>query len=153
MNASNGVALVESPEHFRELILQDPWEGQKYILQEFVPGGREYATYCLFENGKLLWHCSYAFTYQENSIRLTGENMERVVASAAQLDQIQRFIAPLNYTGPCNIDYKLRPDGSIAILEINPRLGGTLMRPENVEDLSQALSLIIEKASLNSTPL
>lgn len=146
LNASIGIALVNSPEHFYQLLSRAPWKGKKYILQEFIPGGRERSTYGMFENGRLLWHRSYEFTFPENSIRLNGNNRERVQASSSQLALFQRFLAPLNYTGPCNVDYKLRADGTVAVMEVNPRLGGSLMRGQNILDLKEALSLIIERA-------
>jgi carbamoylphosphate synthase large subunit len=58
----------------------------------------------------------------------------------------QHLLAPLRYSGPCNIDYMLRPSGQPAVFEINPRFGGTLFLPENRQHLRQALRCLIETA-------
>lgn len=58
----------------------------------------------------------------------------------------ERFLAPLDYQGPANIDFRRRADGRLALLEINPRLGGSLMRPEFAADLDAALGIIVREA-------
>jgi carbamoylphosphate synthase large subunit len=49
------------------------------------------------------------------------------------------------YSGPCNIDYSYQ-SSDLKIFEINPRLGGSLMKTENVKLLAQALTAIIKAA-------
>ena len=61
--------------------------------------------------------------------------------------QIEAVLAPLAYNGPCNLDYKLDPDGKIRVFEINPRLGGSLMMPQHGEELRQALACIVANAA------
>ena len=55
------------------------------------------------------------------------------------------MLAPLNYRGPCVIDYKLA-DGRVQIFEINPRLGGTLLLKSNAGLLREALGHILAAA-------
>jgi carbamoylphosphate synthase large subunit len=57
-------------------------------------------------------------------------------------------IEPLDFNGPCNINYKIGADGNIRILEINPRLGGTLMAGSKREHLAGLLRCIIDNATL-----
>ena len=55
------------------------------------------------------------------------------------------MLAPLNYRGPCVIDYKLA-DGRVQIFEINPRLGGTLLLDAHARLLREALAHILSPA-------
>ena len=48
-------------------------------------------------------------------------------------EAVRGVLAPLNYREPCVIDYKIADDGRVQILEINPRLGGTLSRAHSVQ--------------------
>jgi carbamoylphosphate synthase large subunit len=60
-------------------------------------------------------------------------------------ERFEAVLAPLNYRGPCVIDYKLA-DGRVQIFEINPRLGGTLLLKSNAGQLRQALGHILAAA-------
>jgi carbamoylphosphate synthase large subunit len=52
----------------------------------------------------------------------------------------------LEFSGPCNIDYKTDDEGNIIVFEVNPRMGGSIMRPEKIADLCETLSTIIDAA-------
>lgn len=149
LNAGHGVAVVDTPQHLQSLLRGAPWQGEDFILQSLTTGATEYVTHCVCRNGEILWHCSFAYDMGAVAeIRGPGSAEAPRSVSAAQhtLQQIEAFLAPLRYTGPCNIDYKLLENGDIAVFEINPRLGGSLMRPENLEYLRSALSCIIDAA-------
>ena len=62
------------------------------------------------------------------------------------LSDFQRILAPLKFSGPCNIDYKLSAAGDVRILEINPRFGGSLFLPDVVARLKGSLSCIVDNA-------
>ena len=62
---------------------------------------------------------------------------------------VEALLRPLDYDGPVNVDFKRRADGRICILEVNPRLGGSLMRPENARDLRAALREIVSHGVLH----
>ena len=44
------------------------------------------------------------------------------------------------------MNYKLLPSGEISIFEINPRLGGSLMNPRNIDCLRQAMTHLVYNA-------
>lgn len=44
------------------------------------------------------------------------------------------------------IDWRRRPDGRLAVFEVNPRLGASLMRPENGADLAAAIGALLAAA-------
>ncbi len=150
LNAGRGVALARSRFELELRLEQEPWLGHPYILQAYTPGDVEYVTYCVCRDGRLLWHCSFAYRIRGSDAIRTSDNVETMSAIAAPpgvIAAIGRFLRPLAYSGPCNVDYKIAPDGGIVVLEINPRLGGSLMRPENVGFLARALSEIIDAAT------
>jgi len=66
--------------------------------------------------------------------------------SADLLSIFQGILKPLNFNGPCNIDFKLTPQGKLKIFEINPRLGGSLMHEENGDLLKDAINHILALA-------
>jgi carbamoylphosphate synthase large subunit len=72
--------------------------------------------------------------------------MKEIAISDEIRAQFERLLSPLDYSGPCNFDYKRSDSGEMAVFEINPRFGGTLMKPENIAHLQQALSCIIQNA-------
>ena len=79
------------------------------------------------------------------------QNFESVAASEISSDELElfeRILRPLAFSGPANIDFRRRPDGSIAMLEINPRFGLSLLRPEHVVDLRAAVGAILAHATL-----
>jgi predicted ATP-grasp superfamily ATP-dependent carboligase len=149
LNAGAGIAVAETPDQMEELLARAPWHGYRYVLQEFIPSSFDYVTHAVYRDGRLLAQCSYRYRVRsENPIRGTGNAfpIERTTIAADTLDALSRLVAPLKYSGPLNFDYRFAGDGSIRVLEVNPRLGGSLMNPENADDLAHLLSAIVEHA-------
>lgn len=91
-----------------------------------------------------MWSCTYQLSIDPPAaIQRPSNTMARrkFEASIDTLRTLQSLVAPLKYDGPINFDYKLIKDG-LRIIEINPRLGGSLIIPENVDDLAGALGAI-----------
>lgn len=149
LNSGAGVAVANSREQLHALLVGEGWRGRDVTVQALVPGTVEYVTHCICKDGKILWHGSFAYDLSTpgtiRNIRNTPPP-HPVAASPRTLAQIESFLAPLAYNGPCNMDYKLAENGDVIAFEINPRLGGSLMRPENVDHLRQALTAIVEHA-------
>lgn len=144
-----GVALAASAQHLQNLLQQPPWQDHPFVLQALVKSHREFVTHCICKNGRIIWHATYAYTLRPGEIIRRGcdaQSIRPAATSSKTLARLQRLLEPLNYTGPCNFDYKLTPEGNAMIMEANPRLGGSLMRPKNVRVLRAALSTIIENA-------
>ncbi|MBN8548568.1 MAG: hypothetical protein J0M12_04555 [Deltaproteobacteria bacterium] len=142
-NASHGVALAYSQDEVNALLLRAPWSDVPSVIQEFVEGSLEYVCHCVCKSGRIVWHAAYAYEVGARTIRLPGLQTSPFRVTNRQLKEFERFLRPLSYDGPCNIDYKIRPNGRTAIFEINPRLGGSLMLPSNQGDLRAALRSII----------
>jgi hypothetical protein len=148
LNGGIGVAVAASAEHLQSLLEQPPWRGHPFVLQAKLEGC-EFVTHCVCKKGRILWHTSFAYGLPPGESIRTASNVQSIcpiLATDGTMRQLQRFLTPLNYSGPCNFDYKFAPDGTVAIMEINPRLGGSLMRPENRHHLQAALSCIVRNA-------
>ncbi len=149
LNAGLGVAVTNSLEELNSVLQRDPWLGRPFLLQSLTAGRAEYVTHCVCKNGLMVWRCSFAYEMNATAPVRRPDNVRRIspmTASRSNMSQIERFLRPLAYTGPCNVDYKISDGGDIVVMEINPRLGGSLMMPQNTDYLCGALSSIIKNA-------
>jgi glutathione synthase/RimK-type ligase-like ATP-grasp enzyme len=149
LNAGRGIVRVQSEQELHDLLGREPWLGKPYLLQQYIPSGDDYVTHAVLRNGQIIWHRSYRYAINpDDPIRgpaNTGD-IEKADPPAAAIAQLNRFLAPLGYNGPVNVDYRFADNGALKVIEINPRLGGSLMRPDNLDDLAEMLSTIIENA-------
>lgn len=149
LNAGNGVALATSPEQLEERLAEAPWAGHRVLLQEAIPARTDFVTHIVSVRGRIVWHCTYAYPLANRRVIRGPVEALTIERRRTRLEDIRAFeqlLAPLAFDGPANIDYRRRRDGSLAILEINPRLGGSLMRPENAPDLAGCLRAIVRYA-------
>ncbi len=149
LNAGQGIFVVKSADSLTEVLKRDFTGVNSYIIQELIDSDYEYTTYAVSVGGSILWNSTYRFKIdKKNTIRtpINTSPAENVSVSKETLYQIQSFLEPLLYDGPVNVDYRFDEHGNLKILEINPRLGGSLMRPENVGDLAAALRAIVTNA-------
>jgi hypothetical protein len=148
-SASWGVVVAHSRAELDALLESPTYHGRAFTLQALVPGPTEYATYCVCKDGAILWHCTFVTEVAgPETIKSEDTVLSRckIETPAPIVRAIERVLAPLAYSGPCNLDYKLAPDGTIRIFEINPRLGGTLVMPQYGAELKQALNAIVANA-------
>lgn len=151
--AGIGVALVRSKSELARLAQEKLWHNQSVVIQEALLDGDEFVTHLVLKNGRILWHTSFAYKLQENEYIRSPSNVAdacRAVAEPHVLKTFEACLMPSNYSGPCNVDYKISDQGVLKILEINPRLGGSLMRPDAADLLTGALACIIHNAELSS---
>lgn len=149
LNAGNGIAIARSAEQLRSLLGEEPWLDMPYILQGFVESRYDYVTHAVCKQGRILWHSTYRYEINsEDPIRKPANTISRQpsLASDETIELFSRFLEPLKYDGPLNVDYRFDENGSLKIMEFNPRLGGSLMFPENISDLAAALTTIVENA-------
>lgn len=149
LNGSASVHIVNSLEDLLFRLAQPDLKDQSFLAQEFIPGEQEYTMHAIFKRGELLW--SFNLKYDTTALttyKKTGQypNSTFVEPDLSHLLLICSLMQRISYNGPCNIDYKIRKDGRIAIFEINPRLGGSLFLPEYHQHLAIAFNLIIENA-------
>ena len=149
LNGGNGIELVRNENELNEQLSRDPWQGQRVMLSEFIPGSTDYVTHMVLKNGRPIWSTSYMSRLSPGQHIQRQRNVEQrgpYAPSHQLLHQLVSFLIPLGYSGPVAFDYRIDAQGQLKVLEINPRLGGSLMRPENVHDLRAALDAIIENA-------
>lgn len=147
-NAAYGVELVNSPQELDRQLRSHVFAAREHLIQAFVPGDTEYATHCVCKDGEILWSCTFSRA-MGSTPRIGGLDHDAVVPvtlAPSVRRQIADVLARLRYSGPCCVDHKIRDDGSVAIFEINPRFGGSLMTTANRAFLGQALSCIITNA-------
>ena len=151
-SSAEGVVVVESQAELKAQRASPLFANQPVLLQEFIDDDTDYVTHLVAANGAIVWHVTYAFGLADGRTMRGPRNYESVAASEispAELDLFERFLRPLAFSGPANIDFRRRPDGAIAILEINPRFGLSLLRPEHVADLRAAVGAILAHATLH----
>lgn len=127
-----------------EALLEDGSLPQRFVFQEFIPGTTEYTTHCILRHGRPVWSRSFVFEKDGDArVGVEFRTMAPFDAPPAVLDALERLLSPLDYSGPCNMDYTLRPSGDIAVFEINPRFGGTLFLPQTRPLLAEALGCLV----------
>ncbi len=157
LRAGTGIQVVESAQQLQELTQQEDWKGRAYTLQSVVDGTFEYVTHCVCKDGRILWTCSFECEMEgARDIRRGMDNMKSMRPFSPPqkfLSDFQEILAPLKFSGPCNIDYKLSAAGDVRVLEINPRFGGSLFLPDVVTRLKGSLSCIVDNANAPETVL
>jgi hypothetical protein len=149
LNATEGVMVAHGAAELATM-MQQPAEGpgMPKSLQGYVPGRRDYATYAVCRSGRILWHLTYEFAMPEGAELRRPDTccaIRRRATPPPMLDFLRRLTAALRFDGPLNVDYRIA-GGGIRVFEVNPRLGGSLMRPGHVADLAGALATIINVA-------
>lgn len=145
--AGRGIVLVNSRAELAAQLASPEFRDRPVVLQELIEGTTEYVLHVVSVGGRIVWHCCYAYLLPLDRTIRSRRNylrLERVSVSAEDIAVFERFLRPLNFDGPANFDFKRRSDGRIAVFEINPRFGGSLMQAGNVRDLAQAMAVILE---------
>lgn len=109
---------------------EEKYKGQCYILQEYVSGTNvvDYVGNFYVEKGKILTSLYYRDIYTKPSkyYIICGRLVYKEICEMEQYNSIFENIFILsNYNGFACVDFKLIDD-KIKIMEINPRLGGSL---------------------------
>ncbi len=144
LNAGTGVEIAQDEATLSQILAKQPWTGHPVIIQEYIASEFDFVTHAVCRGGHFMWSCTYQLSIDPPAaIQRPSNTMARrkFEASIDTLRTLQSLVAPLKYDGPINFDYKLIKDG-LRIIEINPRLGGSLIIPENVDDLAGALGAI-----------
>ena len=152
LNGGCGVELAETPERARSILEREPFAGHPCVIQALAPVRVEYVVHCVCVDGRIVWHLAYACDRERGQIRRgnDGVALRRASLPDSVKEELESAVRPLAYTGPCNMDCSWDDDGRLVVFEINPRFGGSLMRPANAADLAACLSAIIAHASANA---
>jgi hypothetical protein len=145
---SYGVALAGSVDELNAMLRRRPWRGRPVLLQHYVEG-EDCVLHGVAVAGRIVWHCAYRYALPADVRIRTPDNFEgfdRVPCSTDDLALFERFLLPLNYDGPFNIDFRRPPGGDPVIFEINARMGTSIYRPENRADLKATIEAIVAHA-------
>ena len=134
------VHIVDTRDALRQLVGRT---SASWVIQELVHGNEEIATTLVVVNGSVKAGMRTCYTYRDEAYvwpetaevkRMSSELLD---VEHVQLEPFVRF-----FTGVCNFNYKIRPNGRVAIFEINPRVGADFC------DVKVSLArLIVETAS------
>ncbi|MFG1478158.1 hypothetical protein V5F53_05755 [Xanthobacter sp. V4C-4] len=156
LRSGKGVEIATSAAHLAELLHTAPWNGFPVLLQAYEPVQDELVIHAVCRNGRVLVQRSCRHIMKPGArIRRprTTQANEPWPTPEPMVEVLERFLAPLDYNGPCNADYGIRADGSLCVYEINPRLGGSLMAPANAPALADMLGTLARHARpLADTP-
>jgi carbamoylphosphate synthase large subunit len=151
LSGGEGIQILKSIQELYAVLFDSEFSGKQYFFQEFVSGDVEYVCHIVALKGEIIFsnYFEYAMPNPEmvrgwnSPITITnrGTNLNYQVSIA-----FKKIVKYLDYSGPCNIDFKLI-NGDPKIFEINSRLGGSLMLSENRPVLVQILNIIIRNAS------
>ena len=113
-----------------DAILQGKSIGEEWVMQEMMPGRYEYSTSLLVVEGEIVWDACTRYEYDRDEYvwpHVTEHEDKRSFPPTppAHLAAMTAFLAceGWRYSGFCNFNYKLRADDSMAIFEINSRIG------------------------------
>lgn len=143
------VALARDAAELGRVLGEPRFHRQQVVLQAHAGAGDDHVTHAVAVGGRIVWHRSYRYRLRPGTEIQTPDTVlgiEPVTESAATLAAFERLLLPLAYDGPLNIDTRRRADGQMLVLEVNPRMGGSLMRPEHVADLRACLAAVIAHA-------
>lgn len=151
--ASRGVVLVRSPGELEQRLGEPVFAGQPVVRQEYIEAAADHVTHAVCLDGRFAWHCTYTYRTGPGALA-TPRDMVPIPDQLSDQDRdvLNRFTLAAAFTGPVNIDYRRRADGRLAILEINPRFGGSLLRRRDRSDLLGALQAIVANARWYGSP-
>ncbi len=149
-SGGRGIDLIYDRATLRRTLESKMQNGEHVIVQSWIKATDEYVTHAVLRRGTILWDATLHFGLEDQNVlrtsRVTAQTEITRVATPVKLrDVLIAITHDLDLEGPVNVDFKI-VDGDPIIFEINPRLGGSLMRPENVDLLRDALNAIIAGA-------
>lgn len=119
---STGCVIVANQKEYDSL----PKEGEPSFDQEFVLGDREYACHLLTDQEGVLKCLTIEYLYDHKTpIKMIDVPIKKRIVKELFLDSWAQILQILDYQGISCVNYKVR-DGKPYLLEINPRVGGSL---------------------------
>jgi hypothetical protein len=147
LHAGNGIARADSLVQFLDLLGKRPFAGETVLATEWIEGGQEYVTHAVVVRGRIRWHQSFEYRLEPGQVLRrgsAGRHVRPIIVPNDVLRVFEALLSPLDYSGICNIDFKLTPERRLKIFEVNPRLGGSLLRREYLGFLTQAFQALLD---------
>lgn len=118
-------ARIADNENTRGAILRQMLRVSPVLQQEYI-AGTGLGIELLYDKGKLLWHFAHERIHE---IPLTGGGSSyrrSIHAPGKALVWAKALLDALDWHGVAMVEFKTRPDGTFCLMEINPRLWGSL---------------------------
>lgn len=100
------------------------------LLEDYVAGHREYAYHLLFDQGRILFAGRAAYEHDQ-AYYIQGKDCRTSASEVIRVNNPPQIFADLlgalDYSGTVCIDCKPDENGQIKILEVNPRVGFSLI--------------------------
>lgn len=103
---------------FKEVVCN---QNNSLLLQEYVPG-KDYTVSLLCDNGKVVCEVGYVGYVMEFGSIMYGEIQPNQMA----FDIANDIVRYLRLDGNIGVDFILKEDGSVVLLEVNPRVNASL---------------------------
>ena len=94
---------------------------KNYIVQKFIDG-KEYTVDCLFDQNSNLIFCLARERLIHRGVSIIG----KIVYDQKIIKEVIKISRLLNFNGPINIQFIKTKSGKIWLIEINPRLSGSI---------------------------
>jgi predicted ATP-grasp superfamily ATP-dependent carboligase len=151
LNGAQGIKLLKSFHELHNVLSEPEFNLKSCFFQDFISSDVEYVCHIVALNGEILFSNYFEYTMPNPEMVRGWDSPTTNINRGSKLNLevsviFKEIIKLLNYTGPCNIDFKMI-NGVPKIFEINPRLGGSLMVSENLSVLEQILKIIIRNAN------
>jgi protein-tyrosine-phosphatase/predicted ATP-grasp superfamily ATP-dependent carboligase len=118
------VAIVkneaERQEHLRRWLPVTPVQQQPYVF------GRGVGVELLFNHGKKVWHFAHERVHEYPLSGGASSYRRSIVPPGNMLHDAERLLAALNWHGVAMVEFKMDAKGQYWLVEINPRLWGSL---------------------------
>jgi carbamoylphosphate synthase large subunit len=144
-----GLCCNELEQYVKKVCDEKCKKDLSYLMQEYIVSPVEYVAHIVADKGKIIvcivYKCDYADAgnYVKKAVTERDlEKMKKVELDERFIRDFERFLLPLSYTGCCCVDFKI-VEGMLRVLEINPRLGGSLTLSGNKADLITVLNALI----------
>jgi len=130
---------------------------RKYVIQEFVVSKNEYAGNMFVKNGEIIHSIYYTKKYEQKyyiqrgsmfNQKGTYKRIDETKMRRHEENTFSKILKKLNFTGFLCFDFKI-VDDEVKIFEINPRLGGTLIRTHS--HFVEMLNAVINNLNLAGT--
>jgi carbamoylphosphate synthase large subunit len=151
LNGGQGIQILRSFQELDTVLIEPEFVGKPHFFQNLVSGNVEYVCHIVAVEGEILFSNYFEYSMLDSE-RVRGQESPATITDLgpminSEISKVfKKIIRHLNYSGPCNIDFKLI-NSVPKIFEINPRLGGSLMADKNLPILANVLRIIFRTAS------
>jgi len=118
------VAIVKAQRQNEEQLKQ--WLPFTPVLQQQYVSGKGIGVEFLFDRGKKIWHFAHERVHEYPLSGGASSYRRSIRPSAAMLQDAEKLLTALNWHGVAMVEFKVDARGQHWLIEINPRLWGSL---------------------------